>query len=62
MTQKGLDELGIVRPLFLGVLLRKCAVRKGALYPLADCKPIAATNLLDEPLKGFIVNSADLPW
>ena len=21
-----------------------------------------ATNLLDEPLKGFIVNPADLPW
>ena len=23
---------------------------------------LAATNLLDEPLKGFIVNPADLPW
>ena len=33
----------------------------GALYPLANWKP-SAPNLLDEPLKDFIVNPTDLPW
>ena len=33
----------------------------GALYPLADWKP-SGPKLLDEPLKDFIVNPADLSW
>ena len=53
--------MGIVRPLFLRVLLRECAFRNGALYLLADWK-LSGPNLLDERLKDFIVNPADLPW
>jgi hypothetical protein len=34
---------------------------KGVLYPFADWKP-NGPNLLDKPLKDFIVNPADLLW
>jgi hypothetical protein len=34
MAQKGFDELGIVRPLFLRVLLCECAFWKGLYIPL----------------------------
>ena len=51
--------MGIVRPLFLRVLLRECAFRKEALYLPADWKP-SGPNLSDGSLKGFIVNPADL--
>ena len=37
------------------------AIRKGALHLLANWKP-SGPNLLDEPLKDFIVNPVDLPW
>jgi hypothetical protein len=33
----------------------------GFLHLLADWKP-SGPNLLDEPLKDFIVNPGDLPW
>ena len=51
--------MSVVRPLFLRVLLRECAFRKG-LYIRRAQKP-SGTNLLDEHLKDFIVNPADLP-
>ena len=35
--------------------------KRGALYLLAYWKP-SGPKLLDEPLKDFIVNPADLPW
>jgi len=52
--------LGIVRPLSLciGYVLR---AMEGGLY---ICLPSESNgpNLLDEPLKGFIVNPAGFPW
>ena len=33
---------------------------RGFLYLLANLKP-SGSNLLDEPLKGFIVNPTDIP-
>ena len=42
---------------------RVCHIERGALYLLSTCHGnLATTNLLDEPLKDFIVNPADLPW
>ena len=58
--KRGFAELGIVRPLFLRVFMHECTIRKGG--SISHChRNIAATNLLDESLKGFIVNFADLP-
>ena len=47
-------------PLLLGCVYRvamptRATSREGPLTP-------SGPNLLDEPLKGFIVNPADLPW
>jgi hypothetical protein len=58
---EGLADLGIVWPVSLCVYVaHHCAIRKGALYLLANWK-LCGPNLLGELLKGFIVNPADLP-
>ena len=60
-NQEWLDESGIVRPLSPCLqVAHHCAIGKGAYI----CLPSESNgpNLLDEPLKGFIVNPADLPW
>jgi hypothetical protein len=38
-----------------------CHSKRGFLHLLVNWNP-SGPNLLDEPLKDFIVNPADLPW
>ena len=62
MVQKGLAESGI-GSLYSYVYSREGIVPldRGFLYLLANWKP-SGPNLLDEPLKGFIVNPTGLSW
>ena len=61
MAQKGLAESGIVRPLYLCVQpARNVPFGREALHFLANWNP-SGPNLLDEPLKDFIVTPACSP-
>ena len=70
VTVFGSNNMDIVRPLSVSVYvacLSVCRLRvivpvsEGELYIRRPQKP-SGPNLLDEPLKGFIVYPADLPW
>ena len=62
MVQKGLAESGI-GSLYSYVYSREGIVPFEREVPTSACQVNpSCPKLLDKPLKGFIVNPADLPW
>ena len=70
VTVFGSNNMDIVRPLSVSVYvacLSVCRLRvivpvsEGELY-IRRPQKASGPNLLEEPLKGFIVNPADIPW